>query len=203
MASVTSRLCLLFTPSACRGDPWDTLARAVEGGVDLVQWRVKGDARPGSERCLRICRSLGVPMIVNDDVDLALELDADGAHVGQDDLDARTARARLAHRLLGVSTHDLHQLTAAERAGADYLGFGPCHPTPTKGYATGLGPAAAAAATRATRIPVFAIGGIDEARTRELRRLGCTRIAVARAILASDDPAAAARALRRALEAPG
>jgi len=200
VASLTSRLCLLFTPSACRRAPWDTLRWAIEGGVDLVQWRIKGDARPGSERCRDLCRALGVPMIVNDDVDLALALEAAGAHVGQDDVPAAEARARLGpHRLLGVSTHDHEQLAAAAEAGADYVGFGPCYPTPTKGYDRGVGADAVAAAVRATRLPLFAIGGIDPERARALAAAGCTRVAVAAAILGSDDPEAAARALRTAI----
>lgn len=202
MTTVRSRLCLLFTPSACRLQPWDTLARAIDGGVDMVQWRVKGDARPGSERCRDVCMTLGVPMIVNDDVDLAVALDAAGAHVGQDDCTADAARARLGPaRWLGVSTHNLGQLAAAELAGADYVGFGPCYPSATKGYANGLGAAAAGAATHAAGLPVFAIGGIDVARAQNLRAAGCDRIAVAAAILHSDDPRAVARALSTALDA--
>ncbi|MEZ5963275.1 MAG: thiamine phosphate synthase [Planctomycetota bacterium] len=200
MASSTPSLCLLFTPDECRSDPWQTLARAVAGGVDLVQWRRKGDARPGSERCRALCAELGVPMVVNDDVDLAVALDAAGAHVGQDDLAPAQARARLGPtRWLGVSTHDLAQLEAAQTAGADYVGFGPCYPTATKGYAVGLGPEAAGEATRIARIPVFAIGGIDAIRARELARAGCRAIAVSAAVLTAEDPRQVAAALRAAL----
>jgi thiamine-phosphate pyrophosphorylase len=209
MASVTARLCLLFTPASCRLDPWLTLARALDGGVDLVQWRVKaaGDpkgaaTRDAAARCLATCRARAVAMVVNDDVDLALALAADGAHVGQEDLPAVRARALLGpHRILGVSTHDLPQLAAAEEAGADYVGFGPCFPTPTKGYREGLGATAAGDATRRARIPVFAIGGIDAARAGALAAAGCTRVAVSSSILGALDPERAARALRAALGA--
>jgi thiamine-phosphate pyrophosphorylase len=200
MASVAARLCLLFTPSLCRLDPWTTLALALEGGVDLVQWRSKHRDAAGSERCRALCATAGVPMIVNDDVALAVALDVAGAHVGQDDMPPLQARARLGqHKILGVSTHDLAQVAAAAAATADYVGFGPCYPTATKGYRHGLGPAAAGAATRAARVPVFAIGGIDATRARELVAAGCSRLAVATAILHADDPAGAARALRSAL----
>jgi thiamine-phosphate diphosphorylase len=201
--SFPHRLCLLFTPAACRLDPWHTLERALAGGVDLVQWRVKEDARAGSARCRAICTAFGVPMIVNDDVALAVALDAAGAHVGQDDLPAASARRLLGPgRLLGVSTHDHDQIAAAVAAGADYVGFGPCYPTATKGYRTGLGASAAGAAARQASVPVLAIGGIEVARVAELRRAGCGRIAVARAILAAAEPEQAARALRAALDAP-
>jgi len=201
MASVSARLCLLFTPAACRDDPWRTLAEAIAGGVDLVQWRVKAHDPHGAARCLAACTEAGVPLVVNDDVDLAVALGAAGAHVGQDDLPAARARALLGpDRILGVSTHDLDQLGAAERAGADYVGFGPCYPTATKGYTEGLGEAAVAEAVRRAGVPVFAIGGIDAERARRLAAAGCRHVAVSSAILAAPDPRAAARALRTALD---
>ncbi len=202
MASVVARLYLLFTPSLCRHDPWDTLARAIEGGVDLVQWRVKDQAHADCQRCLDVCAAHGVPMIVNDHVALAVEVGAAGAHVGQADMPAAQARALLGRdKILGVSTHDLSQLTAAEAAGADYVGFGPCYPTATKDYAQGLGPEVAGRAVRSTRLPVFAIGGIDTLCARELVSAGCSRVAVSSVILGTDDPRRAARALRAVLDA--
>ena len=195
MASLEARVCLLFTPELCRGDPWDTLQAALAGGVGLVQWRVKTDPRAGLERCLALCRARGVPVIVNDAVALAVEFDAAGAHVGQDDLPAGRARQLLGNRWLGVSTHDHAQIDAAIAAGADYVGFGPCFPTATKGYTAGQGVAAAAAAVRHARVPVFAIGGIDAPRAAQLARAGVRHIAVSSAILQASDPRAAAAAL--------
>lgn len=200
--SLPERLCLLFTPGLCRGEPFETLAAALDGGVDLVQWRSKEADAEGFRRCLQICRRAGVRLIVNDDVMLAVRCRVDGAHVGQDDLPAEAARKLLVGQLLGVSTHDLAQIEAAAAAGADYIGFGPCHPTSTKGYASGLSAAAiadAVAAADAARLPLFAVGGITAGNLPPLRGLGVDRIAVAGAILASDDPRAAARALRRLL----
>lgn len=194
-------LYLVFTPARCRGEPWQTLREAVRGGVDLVQWRAKDGDREGARRCLLICRELEVPMIVNDDAALAVELGADGAHLGQEDLPADQARALLGtEMLLGVSTHDLEQIAAAEAAGADYLGFGPVFPTETKGYTEGQPRGALRAAVRATELPIFAIGGIDPGRVGQVRTEGCTRVAVCRSILAAADPGAVARDLRRALE---
>ncbi len=191
-------LCLLFDPAACAGDPWQTLDLALRGGVDLVQWRTKG-RNDGIERCLARCAERGVPTIVNDDVDLAIAIGAAGAHVGQDDLPAATARAKLGARWLGVSTHDRAQIEAAVAAGADYAGFGPCFPTATKGYTEGQPRAAIAAAVAACPLPLFAIGGITAATLPELVALGVRRIAVSRAILAAPDPERAARALRQLL----
>lgn len=194
------RLYLLFTPDACVGDPWDTLGKALEGGVDLVQWRVPTPDRTGFEHCRDLCRRRGVPVLVNDDVMFAIRGRAAGAHVGQDDMPADAARKLLADLWLGVSTHDPGQIAAACNAGADYVGFGPCHPTATKGYATGRSTAeieAAIAAAASRRVPLFAVGGITEANLPGLRALGVDRVAVSSAILASPDPRAAAAALRR------
>jgi thiamine-phosphate pyrophosphorylase len=196
------RLYLLFTPSSCRREPWYTLAEAVEGGVDVVQWRSKQPDSDGFLRCRERCRELGVPLLVNDDVMLAVRSRAHGAHIGQDDLPAEAARKLLAKQWLGVSTHDPAQIAAAAAAAADYVGFGPCYATATKGYEHGKSSAEIAAAIAAAQkhaLPLFAIGGIQPGNLPALRALGVERIAVSSAILASDDPRAVAAALRRLL----
>ncbi|MCR9245297.1 MAG: thiamine phosphate synthase [bacterium] len=193
-------LYLLFTPRLCRGEPFASLGAALAAGVDLVQWRVQTPDPAGLRRCQELCAATGVPLIVNDDVDLAVRIGAAGAHVGQDDLPAREARARLGDRLLGVSTHDDDQIARALADGADHLGFGPCFPTLTKGYAQGQPPAAVRSALDAAGdTPVYAIGGITAANLDELLELGVDRIAVSSAILAAPDPAAATRELRQRL----
>jgi thiamine-phosphate pyrophosphorylase len=200
--SFPGRLYLLFTPSLCRHDPWTTLSGAISGGVDLVQWRCKEPDPSGFLRCRDLCRRRGVPLLVNDDVMLAVRSQAHGAHVGQGDLPAEAARKLLDEQWLGISTHDLAQITAAAGNGADYVGFGPCFPTATKGYEHGKSSdeiEAAVAAARALAMPLFAIGGITAERLPGLRVIGVDRIAVSSAILAADDPRAAAQALRRML----
>ena len=196
------RLYLLFTPSLCKGDPWTTLSGAISGGVDVVQWRCKEPDPSGYLRCRDLCRRRGVPLLVNDDVMLAVRSNAQGAHVGQDDLPAEAARKLLYEQFLGISTHSPAQITAAAAAGADYIGFGPCFPTATKGYDQGKTPAEieeAVQAAAALDLPLFAVGGITVERLLPLRTLGVDRIAVSSAILGSDDPRAAAQALRRML----
>ena len=196
------RLYLLFTPELCRLDAWRTLAQALDGGIDVVQWRSKVEDRQGFSRCRDLCRERRVPLIVNDDVMLALRGRADGAHVGQQDLPAHAARRLLGELVLGVSTHDTAQIEAAAAAGADYIGFGPCHRTATKGYDTGQTPEqveAAVAAAATARLPLFAIGGITPQNLPQLRLLGVDRIAVSAHVLQSDDPRAAAAALRAML----
>jgi thiamine-phosphate diphosphorylase len=140
--------------------------------------------------------------VVNDDVMLAVRSGVHGAHVGQGDLPAAAARKLLVEQWLGVSTHDVAQIQAAAQDGADYVGFGPCHPTATKGYAEGQPTAAIAAAVEAAErlgLPLFAIGGITVDNLLPLRRLGVDRIAVSSSILQATDPRAATRALRTLL----
>lgn len=196
------RLCLLFTPGLCAADPWATLQAALRGGVDLVQWRQKEPDADAARQCRQLCRAQGVPMLVNDQVMLALRIGADGAHVGQDDLPAGGARRLLGPRWLGVSTHDPAQIRSARDSGADYVGFGPCHPTATKGYTEGKTAAeveAATTAAQAHRVPLFAIGGITATNLPALRMSGIDRIAVSSAILQAPDPRRAAQQLRRLL----
>ncbi len=196
------RLYLLFTPTACRQDPFTTLTAALDGGVDLVQWRSKVEDLDGFRRCRELCRSRNVPLVVNDDVMLAKRSHVAGVHVGQTDMPAEVARKLVVNEWIGVSTHPPEQITAAAAAGADYVGFGPCFPTATKGYTTGKTAAEVEAAVERAakvRLPLFAIGGITTANLVPLRVLGVDRIAVSSAILQADDPRAAAVALRRML----
>lgn len=197
-----SRLYLIFTPSLCAADPWQTLSSALAAGVDFVQWRCKTEDRAGFEHTRALCQRAGVPLCVNDDVMLAVRSRTHAAHVGQTDMPVDAARKLLAGRWLGVSAADRVQLVAAVAAGADYVGFGPVFPTATKGYQVGKTEAeirAAVAAAAVHKVPLYAIGGITVENLPMLRNLGIDRIAVCSAILQSPDPAAATAALRRLL----
>ncbi|MFN3244399.1 MAG: thiamine phosphate synthase [Planctomycetota bacterium] len=196
------RLYLLFTPELCRHDPLETLDAALEAGVDLVQWRSKAPDRSRFERVRERCLHRSVPLIVNDDVMLALRSECPGAHVGQDDMPADAARKLMFGRLLGVSTHDLKQIQAAHAARADYVGFGPCHATATKGYQEGLGHDAIAAAAELCddlSLPMFAIGGVTPDNLLQLAIAGVRRVAVSSYVLQHDDPATAVRELLHAV----
>ena len=193
-------LYLLFTPAACRAEPWATLEAALDGGVDLVQWRSKRADEAAASRCVQICARYAVPVIVNDDVDLAIRIGARGAHVGQSDLPAALARARLGPEpWLGVSTHDQVEISRAQADGADHIGFGPVFATTTKGYAAGCPRGALALARARSALPLFAIGGIGPDNVAAVVAAGCRRIAVAAAVLGAADPRRAAAALRRGL----
>jgi thiamine-phosphate pyrophosphorylase len=172
---------------------------AVAGGVSIVQLRGRSrELTDATASALRErFRDAGVLFIVNDDAVLAAEIDADGVHLGQDDMAVEEAREIVGpERLVGLSTHSAAQIDAAE--GVDYIGVGPVWATPTKpGYAP-VGLELVRYAAERAREPFFAIGGINPANAAEVFAAGAQRIAVVRAIGQADDPRAAAAALLEA-----
>ncbi len=146
-----------------------------------------------------ICRAHGIPFIVNDRVDVALAVDADGVHVGQDDMPAATARKLIGRdKILGVSAENVEQAQAAQADGADYIGASPIFSTPTKPDAPPpMGIQGLEQLAHAVSIPVVAIGGINAANAASIIRAGASGIAVVSAIVSAEDVLAAARELRR------
>ncbi|WP_062899422.1 thiamine phosphate synthase [Mycobacterium avium] len=211
-----ARLYLCTDARRERGDLAEFADAALAGGVDVIQLRDKGS--PGELRFgpleardeLAACEILadaarrhGALFAVNDRADIARAAGADVLHLGQGDLPLDVARAFVGPDvLLGLSSHDRDQMTAAAAGPADYFCVGPCWPTPTKPgrAAPGLALVRAAAELR-TGKPWFAIGGIDAQRLPEVLDAGARRVVVVRAITAADDPAAAARRLSSALAA--
>jgi thiamine-phosphate pyrophosphorylase len=197
-----------------RGDLAEFADAALAGGVDLIQLRDKGSAGEkqlgplearGELAALEIladsARRHGALLAVNDRADIARAAGADVLHLGQDDLPLLTARDVIGSEpLIGRSTHDETQVTAAAAEEVDYFCVGPCWPTPTKPgrSAPGLGLVRFAADLAGDKV-WFAIGGIDAARLTEVLDAGARRVVVVRAITAAEDPAAAARELKDAL----
>ena len=183
----------------------DLAVAAIRGGADVLQFRDKSaSARTflnDAERLLSAARRAGVPLIINDRVDIACALGADGVQLGQDDLPLAAARRILGPgRLIGRSTHSLEQARAAEAEGADYLGCGPIFQTPTKpGYGS-VGKELIRQVMDAVRIPVVCIGGIDRGNLTTVLEAGADRVAVVRAVCAANDPESAARELKQSLE---
>ena len=183
----------------------DTVTAAVAGGVTAVQLREPGATtrelcRLG-EALQQVLTGTGVPLIVNDRVDVALVIGAAGVHLGQSDLDVRAARRLLGEDLLiGLSVSTLEQVAEADRIPAgtvDHLGVGPVHATATKPEAAApLGLERTAALAAATTLPCVAIGGIGPANVEQVRATGVDGVAVVSAICAADDPRAAAARLR-------
>jgi thiamine-phosphate pyrophosphorylase len=182
-----------------------TLRAALDGGVDIVQLRIKGgsdqEVVAAAQRYARICRERGVPLILNDRPDLVARAHADGVHLGQEDMPVADARAIIGEeRIVGLSTHTPDQIDAAADQELDYIGVGPVHATPTKPGRPAVGVALVEYAAAHARVPFFAIGGLDEQRLDDVLRAGARRIAVVRAITAARDPRLAARKLRDLIE---
>ncbi len=171
---------------------------ALEGGVTFLQLREK-DAGPQeileqARQLLPICRRFGVPLIINDNVELALASGADGVHLGQGDMDPRQARRLLGpDRIIGVSAHNPQEARLALEGGADYLGAGAVFHTGTKTDAGALPRQALEEICRSVNIPVVAIGGITRENVLSLAGSGVAGAAVVSAIFAQPDVKEAAR----------
>lgn len=174
---------------------------ALKGGATCVQLREKKltgeDLYREAEQVLAVCRSYHVPLIINDDVELALRLDADGVHVGQKDMEAKEARRRLGPgKIVGVSARTAEQAAKAWEDGADYLGVGAVFPTGSKADARQIDHETLRRVCAAVPIPAVAIGGITEENALQLAGSGISGIAVISAIFAKPDVQAAAARLR-------
>ncbi|RLM68663.1 thiamine phosphate synthase [Halorubrum sp. Atlit-26R] len=185
----------------------EVVAAALDGGVDVVQLRDKAtSARERYETGLRLrelTAEAGVPLVVNDRIDLASAVDADGVHLGQSDLPVAVAREQLGEdAVVGVSASTIEGAEAAEAAGADYLGVGAVYGTESKdvsGDRDGIGVERIAAVAEAVEIPVIGIGGIDADNAAPVVEAGATGVAVLSAITAAEDPEAATAAIREAV----
>ncbi len=177
---------------------------AIRGGADVLQLRDKGSSRAQlieeGQRLLTLTRPAGIPLIINDRVDVALEIRAEGLHLGQEDLPVQDARKILGEgRLIGKSTHSLEQAMAAHAEGADYLGVGPIFTTPTKPSYQAVGVALIQAVSARVTLPSVCIGGIDQRRLGEVLQAGATCVAVVRAVCSAGDPESATRTLKQTI----
>lgn len=185
-------------------------ALAAAGGADTVQFRDKHatarDAYASLVETVAACRKAGVPCVVNDRLDLALAAEADGVHLGQDDLPIAAACEVLdavggAWRVVGATVTTAEQARAAEAAGAHYLGFGPVFPTASKANPASVkGVEGLAEACAAVRIPVVAIAGITPERVAACLDAGAWGVAVMTAVTTAPDVAAATARFREAID---
>ena len=181
------------------------VAEAIDGGAGIVQLREKhlgqADFLTEAERFVALCREKGAVSIINDNVDIAAQVGADGVHIGQEDLEAGRARQMLGpDKVIGVSAHSVAEALAAQAAGADYLGVGAAFVTGTKTDAKPISRETIRAITAAVDIPVVAIGGISRDNILELRDCGLDGVAVVSALFAQTDVKAAAEELLRLSE---
>ncbi len=198
------RLCLVTDRSLARGRPLlDIVAAAVRGGATMVQLREKAATTRAfleEARALKAALApLGVLFVVNDRLDIALAIDADGVHVGQSDLPVEDARRLLGpDRIVGLSITNTAEILRPDAAAADYLGLGPVYAQQTKADATApLGVEGFRRARALTRRPVMAIGGLTPENSAPLLAAGADGLAVVSAIMAADAPEGAARRFAR------
>jgi thiamine-phosphate pyrophosphorylase len=183
------------------------LKAALRGGVDIVQLRMK-DADDeavlaAAARFKGICAAYGALLIVNDRPDLATAAQADGVHIGQDDVRAGEARRVVgSQRLIGLSTHTPDQVDAAAGAGVDYIGVGPVNETPTKPGRPAVGLELVRYAAGHATVPFFAIGGVSGENVDAVLDAGARRVAVVRALTEAADAEKTARELRDPLTRP-
>jgi len=176
----------------------EVVKRALSGGVDMVQYREKhlpdDEFKQTATELLKVTRRNDIPLVINDRVEIAAEIDADGVHVGQEDLDCEKAREMLGgDKIIGVSASNVEQATKAIEAGADYLGLGPIYQTDTKeiGYPRGINLIKEVRAQ--SPIPIFVIGGINLENVGAVISAGASGVAVISAIVSADQIASTCR----------
>jgi thiamine-phosphate pyrophosphorylase len=191
----------------------DFLPMAIDAGVEIVQLRVK-DRNWGKDQYKRrflleaaghaaeLCEEHGALFVVNDFPEVAVEVRADGVHVGQDDMAVAKVRAMVGpDMLIGLSTHTPAEVDAANPTLVDYIGIGPVHATPTKPGRPAVGVELVRHAAAHAAVPFFAIGGLNADNVGEVLDAGASRVCVLRAVADADNPERAARELRHLLDA--
>lgn len=202
----TARIHVLVTDAICRTSLVGTVSEALAGGADVIQLREKTrndrDLLAAARDLRKMTRSAGALFIVNDRPDIAFLAEADGVHVGQDDLPIHEARRVLGpNALIGVSTHTIEQVRRAVLAGASYLGIGPTFPSKTKEFAALAGLEFVRAASAETSLPAFALGGVTEENLPALLEAGGKRVALSHAVCAAEEPRAVVARMKELLEA--
>jgi thiamine-phosphate pyrophosphorylase len=184
-------LCFITERKASNLPYRDMVLRALRSGVGWVQYRDKDRTRreiyEESIRLRSITRDFQAALVINDHPDIALAAEADGVHLGQEDLPLREARKIMGkNAIIGISTHTVEQAVAAQRDGADYIGFGPIFHTTTKNAGNPLGTGMLSEVKKRVTVPVVAIGGITIGNIQAVLQAGADAVAVASAILIGD-----------------
>ena len=200
---ISERHLYLCTP--IRNDLADFVSTCIEGGVDVVQLREKDatdrEIYDGALKLAEVCRHYEVPLFINDRADIALGVDADGVHVGQDDIRIGDLRRVFGDRLLlGLSTHSQAEFDEGSRLDVSYLSVGPIVETPTKPGRPGTGVGYLDYATQRANKPVFITGGVTPSHIPTLIQHGATRFVVVRYLTESKDPHRAALELRKTID---
>ena len=179
----------------------EVAAFAIRGGADVIQFRDKKspdhEVTQIARRLLLITKKAGVALVLNDRVEVARQVGADGVHVGQDDWPIAKVREAVGEAMIiGKSTHSIEQAIAAQAEGAAYIGFGPLFATPTKLDYNSIGLGLIPEAASVIKIPMVCIGGIDDTNVESVLQAGARCIAVVRAVCSAENPEAAAKNLK-------
>ena len=200
---------IMGTTNLAGVDPLFVLEEALKGGITCFQLREKGHGALQGEKlksfaiaCKQLCEQYNVPFIINDDLELAIEIKADGVHLGQEDGDISAVRKRVGEgMLIGVSTHNVEEALAASDAGANYIGLGPVYETQSKSDTQpiiGIEVISEVAALL-PGLPIVGIGGITERKAGAVIKAGASGVAVISAISGEEDPAEAASRMKGAV----
>lgn len=187
----------------CFKDPVKVLEEAIRGGITIFQYREKGEGclekiekLELGKKLQRLCLDNGIPFIVNDDIELALKLDADGVHIGQEDEDTAQVRGKIGNKILGVSVHNLEEAEKAKLAGADYFGVGPIFPTATKKDTRAVQGTVFLEQLKDFGVPIVGIGGINADNAGAVMAAGADGVSVITAISQAEDVKEAAVRLK-------
>lgn len=176
---------------------------ALRGGADIIQLRDKTSSDAEILQCAKAIRAVTkkykCPFIINDRVDIARAVNADGVHLGQSDIPIGEARRIIGKKIVGISTHNLPEAKEAGKSGADYIGIGPIFKTPTKEKMRPIGTSVLNRVRKTVDIPFFAVGGISISRVRAVKKSGASRIAVVSAAAKARDVRHAVMQLKREL----
>jgi thiamine-phosphate pyrophosphorylase len=192
----------------CKNHPAQVLQEAIEGGITLFQFREKGNGVLTGDKKVelakqlqQICREHQIPFIINDDISLAIALNADGVHIGQEDEPIEEVRKKLGDKIIGVSVHNYEEAMTALAGGADYFGIGPIFPTKTKEDAKPSNGTKLIEELRAKglNIPIVGIGGITAETAGTVIKAGADGVSVITAISHASSVTDAAKALRKSV----
>ncbi|WP_128895888.1 thiamine phosphate synthase [Longirhabdus pacifica] len=191
----------------CLLSPLQTLQQAIAGGVTMFQFREKSQAVHSNEAekyklaslLQSCCKNANIPFIVNDDVEMAIRLHADGVHIGQEDEQIQTVREKMKGKIVGVSAHNVREAQDAMLNGADYIGVGPMYPTTTKlDISTVYGPSMIAKMrAEGITLPIVGIGGVNIDRVPNVMEAGADGVAVISAISKASSPLQSAKQLKQ------
>ena len=183
-------ICFVTDRKGCTLSTYAITDVVLKAGIRFIQYREKNllrrEIHEEAVRLREVTYSFGATLIINDHVDIALSVDADGVHLGQEDLPLKEARKIMGKKIVGISTHNLEQAREAERGGADYIGFGPIFPTLTKVTGSPKGIDSIRLIKKNVNIPFVAIGGIQRDNMGTVFRAGADAVALATAICRGD-----------------